>query len=217
MRAVKALFIVCLLCLGTTAFADIFPLNPPPDLFIDNINISLSGLTGSVETITDINGCESACPAGLTMFTGLDNSFLIYGIDPTDIYLQGTLVDGQIGLGGEAGFLIQVLLDDNAKWSALKSSFLGYDVTASSFGKLVAFNIHNLFFEPGDDSSGSCNDDHGRDDDVCNVNGGSDDFPHSRAFGDLAPVKATPEPASLTLVLGGAAAGLLRKKLAGKK
>jgi hypothetical protein len=202
MRAVKALLLACLLCLGTAAMADVYPLTPPPLLSIDNFGFTDTGLAGSVETITDTNGCESGCFAGLNLFAGYDNSFSIYGTDLSDLYLQGQLINGQI-IGDSAGFLIQVTLDDNSKWSALESAFLGNSVTASSFGDLVALNINN-FSQIGSGPSPDSN-----------INGGKDC--QQGAYGDLGPVRATPEPASLTLVLGGVAAGILRRKLANKK
>jgi hypothetical protein len=169
-----------------------------------------------VELISDINGCELGCSAaGLSMVAGFDDSFLIFGSDPSDIYLQGTLINAALGLGGEAGLLIQLSFEDNAKWSALESSFLGHDVTASTFGSLVALNLHNLSFDVEPDSP-THGDDSGDDD--SNDDNGNDDCHHQThygdAFGDLGPVRQTPEPASLTLILVGAAAGVLRKKLA---
>jgi hypothetical protein len=215
MRAVKALLIMCVLCLGTTAFADVYPLAPPPELFLNHIVFDDSGLSGHVQTITDINGCELGCTAGLFMLTGFDDSFSIYGSNPSDIYLQGTLIDAALIPGGEAGLLIQISFEDNAKWSALESNFLGHDVTASTFGNLVAMNIHNLSLTD-DSNSVHSNDDSG-DDNSGDDNSGDDhsgDDCHNYAYGDLGPVRQTPEPASLTLIFAGAAAGLLRKKLA---
>ena len=180
MRAAKSLLIVCLLCLATTAFADIFPLNPPPDLFIDDISVG-STLTGTVESITDVNGCsEIPCFAALT-FVADESTWEVYGTDINDVYLSGSVLQVVVGQGGEAGLLLSVLFDDNAKWSALEGQ------QATSFGSLVALDLHNIDFD---------------------MRG-----PQSQAFGDLAPT-STPEPASLTLLFGGAVAGFVRKKFA---
>jgi len=194
MRAAKLVLIVCLLCLATTVFADIFPLTPPPDVFINQISFDGSTLVGTAQSITDVSGTFFF---GGGMLADSSGTFLIFGTDPSDVYLLGTILNAVVQPGGEAGLLISVQIDDNAKWSALEGT------TASSFGPLVAFNIHNLNI--GDDSPEINDDRH------------DDDEGSGSAFGDLAPLTATPEPASLTLVIGGIATGLLRKKLSGKK
>lgn len=181
MRAARAVLILCLLCLATTAFADIYPLNPPPDLFIDTISYDGFTLTGTVESITDVNNCSAIpCFANLTFVADL-SGWEVYGTDPTDVYVSGQVITGQVGSGGEAGLLLSVLFDDNAKWSALEGQ------TASSFGSLVALDLHN--FDPNQTGL------------------------QPLATGDLAPT-TTPEPASLSLVIGGLAAALTRRKFA---
>jgi hypothetical protein len=45
------------------AFADVYPLNPPPELFIDNITVETGGfITGDVESITDVGKCAEPTP-----------------------------------------------------------------------------------------------------------------------------------------------------------
>jgi hypothetical protein len=179
MRAAKTVLIVCLLCLATTAFADIFPLFPPPDLFIDTFTYTGPTLTGTVESITDVGNCSAVpCFANLT-FLADSSGWLVYGTDTTDVYLSGGILDIEVGSGGEAGLLLSVLFEDAAKWSALEGQ------TATSFGSLVALDLHNfdpnfIGFQPN-------------------------------ATADLAPTQ-TPEPATLSLLAGGLAAALTRKK-----
>jgi hypothetical protein len=183
MRAAKTVLLVCLVCLATTAFADIFQLHPPPDLFIDTFNFTGATLTGTVESITDVNNCSAIpCFANLTFFA--DNTgWSVYGTDPTDVYVSGTILEAVGGSGGEAGLLLSVLFEDNAKWSILEGQ------QATSFGSLVALDLHN--FDPN----------------FIGI--------QPLATGDLAPT-STPEPASLSLVIGGLAAGLVRRKFAQK-
>jgi len=182
MRAAKLVLIMCLLCLATTAFADVYPLFPPPDLFVDTISYTGATLTGTVESITDVNNCSAIpCFANLTFFADL-SGWEVYGTDTSDVYLSGTISGSQVGVGGEAGLLLTVLFDDNAKWSALEGQ------VATSFGSLIAMDLHN--FDP-------------------NNTGGLQPL----ATADIAPT-TTPEPASLSLVIGGLAAALARKKFA---
>jgi len=186
MRAAKLVLIVCLLCLATTAFADYYPLNPPPDLRVDTFFYNADGyLQGTVESITDVGNCSIfPCDIGFLTLAFYDSGqgpygagFIIYGTDLSDVYLLGTVIGQGVGLGGEAGVLNTVEFADAAKWNAIEGQI------ASSFGSIVALDLHN--FDPND---------------------------LSQTYADFAP-STTPEPASMTLVIGGLALGLLRKKL----
>ncbi len=186
-RTANGLLMVCLLFLPAAAFADVYPLAPPPDLFIDTITYTGPTLTGTVESITDVGGC-SAIPCtflGLTfdqVDNGVTDTFKV--TDGTNIYLAGTLITNSVGAGGEAGELFSITTDDTALWSSLEGQ------PASSFGNEVAFDLHDFSTIPNADES--------------------------NAFGDLAPL-ATPEPASLTLLFTGLVAGLARKRMAAKR
>jgi hypothetical protein len=195
MRAAQRILMACLICLPTAAFADVYPLNPPPDLFIDTFSVvAPSGsmqdvsFAGTVEAITDqsAGGCSSGCFAGLD-FVQSDGTFSVNDGDGTN-YLTGTLIDSLIEPGGEVGELFTVGIDNTAAWTALESEDLGAFNAASSFGGTVVMDLH--LFDP--------------------TTGGA-----SNAVADLTP--AVPEPASWTLLLTGLAAGLSRKRWALKK
>lgn len=189
MRVAQRVLVACMVCLPTIAFADTYPLNPPPDLFIDTISYTGLTLTGTVESITDYGNCAGIpCSVlGLT-FSQIDNGttdpFTIS--DGTNVWLAGNLITNAVGVGGEAGELFSITTDNSALWSGLEGQ------TASSFGSEVALDLH--FFDAGD-TSGS----------------------QPLAVADLAPTAATPEPASLTLLFSGLVAGLARKRIARKR
>jgi hypothetical protein len=192
--------LVCLLFIPITALADdVYPLNAPPDVFIDGISVTGGNLSSStVETIVDANvpGCISGCEIGnpphtpYLSFSANSSSFEIFDPSNLDVYLAGTLVAGSYDNagGGEVGELFIVTTDNNALWTAQEQGWAGPSDTqaASSFGPEVVIDLH------GD------------------VNG------TTTADLDLTPA-AVPEPATLTLLFSGLAAGLLRKRMAGKR
>lgn len=127
---------VCLLCLPTAAFADVYPLNPPPDLFIDTFTYTGPTLTGTVESITDTGNCASIpCFADLNFYQD-SSGFEIY--EGSDIYLAGPRITYQVDSGGEVGQLFAVTVDNNALWSLLEGQ------PASSFGSEVVMDLHDF-------------------------------------------------------------------------
>lgn len=137
-RCANQFLMVCLMSLPAAAFADVYPLNSPPDLFIDTISYTGPTLSGTVESITDVGNC-SAIPC----FAGLEFSWDLSGFEVTDgvnVYLAGNEVPGSaVALaGGEAGVLFTVTIDDLALWSALEGQ------AASSFGSEVAMDLHGF-------------------------------------------------------------------------
>jgi hypothetical protein len=188
-RTANQILMVCLLSLPAAAFADVYPLAPPPDLFIDTITYTGSTLTGTVEGITDIGAC-SAIPCSslpplefIQTDNGVTDTFEVVDIS-NDVYLAGSLITNAVGAGGEAGELFSITTDATGLWSVLEGQ------PASSFGNEVALDLHDFSTTPNADETG--------------------------ATGDLAPL-ATPEPASLTLLFSGLVAGLARKRMAGKR
>ena len=184
-RAAQGLLIIGLFILPTAVFADVFPLNPPPDLFIDtfvNTTGATPSLTGTVESITDSGACNGGCYAGLNFtqdgFQVGDTFEVTDGSD--DVYLEGTLDAFVNGGGGEYGELFTVTVDNNALWTALEGQ------TASSFTGSVVMDLHS--FNP--------------------LTGGY----QYEASADMTPAGVIPEPATLTLLCTGLAAGLLRRK-----
>jgi hypothetical protein len=187
-RTANQFLMVCLLSLPAAAFADVYPLAPPPDIFIDTIAFSGSSLTGTVEAITDSGGCSAIPCSGLDsleFIQTLSGGFQVVD-SSNEVYLAGSLITNSVGPGGEAGELFSITTDDNALWSAWEGQ------AASSFGSEVALDLHDF---DSTNTSGNVQPD---------------------AVGDLAPL-ATPEPASLTLLFSGLVAGFARKRLARKR
>jgi hypothetical protein len=190
-HAAKQILMVCLLCLPAAAFADVYPLAPPPDLFISYIDYTGTSLTGVVEAITDVGSCGGfPCGADLDFSQLTPNAFQITD-GGSNVYLAGSLVPGSAisEAGGEFGELFDVTVDNEALWSALESVDSGTPVTASSFGSEVVLDLHDFY-----GTTGLLPD----------------------ATGDMTPA-ATPEPASLTLLFTGLVAGFARKRMARKR
>jgi hypothetical protein len=203
----KRLLVLCLLALPTAALADVYQLTPPPDMRIDTFTAQ-SGLTmiGVVETIGDAlgTGCYSSeCPYAETLtFSSTSSGFTITGNTAADLsgtytYLSGSYVqsafDASGGTDGELGIEYSVTYDNQALWTALEKEGAPY------VGGTDTQNATNL-----PDGTLMVMDIH---------NYGTDD-----ALADMTPAPAqTPEPATLTLLCSGLAAGLLRKRLARNK
>jgi len=201
MRAAKNLLVLCLLALPTVALADVYPLNGPPDIYIDHF-FTQSGLTmtGDVASIGDVpnTGCGGSgeCEfAESLIFSSTSSGFTITGNTPTDpntfthTYLSGSYVKSQTDAGGEVGIGYSVTSDNQALWTALEKESAGASDTQAATnlpdGTLLVMDIHNF---------GNQN----------------------NADADMTPA-ATPEPATLTLLGSGLLAGLLRKRLARNK
>lgn len=143
MRVVSRILVASLICLPAVAFADVYPLSPPPDLFTDNITSSSSNtFTGTVESITDYGNCSSIpCFANLN-FVQTASAFSITD-SSSDTYLAGTLVTTTVDAGGEVGEIFDVTTDNAALWSALEGQ------PASSFGSEVVMDLHDFYFGAG--------------------------------------------------------------------
>jgi len=193
MRVAQKLLVASLICLPTAAFADAYTLYPPPDLFIDTISVtsasaSMQNVAFNATVEFITDQITGGCSSGCGAGLTFSQSGGAFSITGGGItYLTGTLTSFIIGAGGEVGEIFKVGIDNVAAWTALESAFLGVTNPASGFGGSVVIDLHE--FDP-------------------NAVGPSD------ADADLTP---SPEPASLTLVLAGLAAGLVRKRLARKK
>jgi hypothetical protein len=198
-RTAINLLVVCLLALPTAALADdVYQLNPPPDIYINNFTTQDGlNLTGEVETIGDAlnTGCYSAeCPitADLT-FTATSGSFTIS--DGSTNYLTANYVPGSYVLdsGGEVGIEYLVTYDNESAWNTQELLYAVSTHTQSAtnlpVGTEMVLDLHNY--------------------------GGG-----NNAYADMTPAgapAAAPESATLTLLGSGLSAGLLRKRLARKK
>jgi hypothetical protein len=189
MHAAQRILVACLICLPTVAFADVYTLNPPPDLAISNFTYTGLTLTGTVSNITDFGNCQSSpCFAVLNFYEDANGFNVNDGLGNT--YLAGVEVADQIYPSGAPGQfevdqLFDVTIDDTTLWSALEGQ------SPSSFGPVVVMDLHEFSYTPGSE-------------------------PY--AIADLTPAASpVPEPVSLTLLLSGLAAGFARKRLAGKK
>ena len=196
-----------MLCAATAVFADVFPIYPQPELFVNHVALDAVSLTGSVYAITDNGNCLSGCDVQAVLYA--DNSGLFKIFHDSTILLQGTIAGVGILPGGEAGVLFDITFDNVSAWSSIEGQ------PAGSFGPQVAFNVHKFLIGGDGSGSGSGSGDNSGDDsgDDGGDNHKGDD--HSgMPYGELGPSISTaaPEPASLTLVIGGIAAGLLRKK-----
>jgi hypothetical protein len=213
MRVLKNFVALCLLVLPAAAFADIYPLNGPPDISIDGISFTdngsyatLSG--GSVETLIDGTGtgcqavaCEVSSNLSLPWVVMSANStgFTIFDNDnPSTVYMTASLIAGSYQkVGTEVGEKFLVTYDDLAFWNYVESTDVGAAHTVSATNLLNTVMVLDLHLG------------------VKNSDGIYD-----AAFADMTPVGTpvvTPEPATLTLLCSGLAAGVLRKRFAGNK
>jgi hypothetical protein len=180
----KYLLTICLVSLPAAALADVYPLNPPADLFIDQISVSGTSVTGVVESITDVGNCAALpCFAALNFYADASGFTVENSLD--QVLLAGTLIQYATAAGGEVGALFSVTTDNSTLWDALEGG-----QTATSFGSEVVLDAHDL--------------------DLSSIGTQSD------ATADLTP-SAIPEPASMTLLLSGLAAGFVRKRMAKKR
>jgi hypothetical protein len=235
-KTVSGVLLVSLLSIPAAAFADsVYPLTGQPDIYIDNLTYSINytggtatslNLTGSsvilpnnttlpggaVEAISDVLGtdCSSspsqgggpcelgalaiAFNANATGFTITGQTIDDYnnGTSGTTTYLAGTLVAGSYQNPGgfsEFGELFTVTAEDITNMNSLEQTFASYLGTNGATNLLGA----EVFF----------------------------DFDSTATDGDmepyLPPKTPVPEPATLTLLGSGLAAGLLRKRLARKR
>jgi len=208
----RNLFVLCLLALPTAALADVYQLNGPPDVSINDMTFTDSGtyatLTGGmVETLIDANGTgctDPACPVvsnpvlPYVVMSAGQNGLVIYNHeDPSEIYLQASLVDGSYQIAGtEVG---EEFIVTSYSWSDWNS----WELTDAGSAHLISAT----------DLSGA--------ELVLDVHLGvaNGDGVYNAAYADMTPAESTvtPEPATLTLLCSGLAAGLLRKRMAGKK
>ena len=139
-RLSKALSVLIFVLVSRMALADVYTLNPPPDLFISNINGTGSSMNGFLESITDVGNCSSIpCFAGLN-FAADSSGFSIWGTDVLDVYLAGSLVSSASAAGGEYGQIYSITDDESAKWAVLEGQ------APTSFGPYVAIDYHS--FDP---------------------------------------------------------------------
>jgi hypothetical protein len=210
-RIVARVLMVGLLSLPATAFAftgSVYPTRlDDPDIYVDNITGTSAGgaytngtgltLTGEAEAIRDVAGthCSPAeCTIGPDLtFTVTSTEFTITGENTENTgvitYLSGSVIPGSYENPG-----------------ALNEYGELFTVTTDEVAEWSALEVL------GATSTGT--------DPATNLTGTTVffDFDSSSSpDGDMEPQIATPEPASLTLLLSGLAAGLLRKRRARKK
>ena len=207
MRVAKTILMSCLLALPTAVLADPTAF-PPPDAAVSYLNYEYvnfggaSGLNGLVGGITDTGSCLSGCGSGAFLyFNQTGNNFAITGpvtfddstgaiVDTgaANPYLEGTITSTTPNVGGDFTELATVTLDNNALWSAFEGQ------SATSFGAQVVLIFNTITYDNGG-----------------NITGGAIDIEPAQ------PATVTPEPASLTLLISGLAAGVLRRRNAAKK
>jgi hypothetical protein len=205
------LSVFCLLALPTAALANEYPLNGPPDIsitamtFADNgTYATLSG--GNVATIVDVlgTGCfSSACgvndPLPWAVMSADQSGFSIYNHDDiSKIYMTASLIAGSYKKeGDEVGEEFLVTFDNLAFWNSVElyDAGLAHVVPATNLpnGTKMVLDVHLGVFD-------------------------TDKGVYDAAYADMTPAgTSTPEPATLTLLCSGLAAGLLRKRLARNK
>jgi hypothetical protein len=213
-RSAITMFVLCLLALPTAALADEYQLNGPPDISITGMTFAdhgtyatLSGGTvsgGTVATIIDATGtgCTSPCsianPLPWAVMSADQSGFSIYNQGNTSqIYMTATLVVGSYVYDTtekEVGEEFLVKFDDLAFWNLVETTEgSGHTVSATDLtGTEMVLDVHLGVFN-------------------------KDSGVYDAAIADMTPAGATPEPATLTLLCSGLAAGLIRKRLARNK
>ena len=216
-RIAASVLTICLLPRPSAASADAYTFTPPsPDIEISgpglsytfngtNLTFTDNTTSGDVLVIEDLAGTpcypssgvcsvrpDLSFTANASGFTITGQSALDYGksSDPTVTYMTGSYIPGSYinQANVEFGELFTVTADNVAEWTALE------ELDPSSTGILPATNMLN---------------------DTLAL-----DFHYYEDDGDMeiytgsAP---TPEPATLTLLCAGLAAGALRKRLARKR
>ena len=218
-RITASFLAICLLSLPSVAFASAYPFTPPshdievsgPGLSyaFNGTNLTLTDNTayGDVVVIEDLAGTpcypssgvcsvrpDLSFTANASGFTITGQSALDYGksSDPTVTYLTGSYIPGSYinQANTDFGELFTVTADNVAEWTALE------ELAPSSSGTNPATNmLGDTLLLDFDAATGI-------DDGDMEIYSGS------------AP---TPEPATLTLLCTGLAAGALRKRLARKR
>jgi hypothetical protein len=216
-RIFASVLTICLLSLPSAAFADAYTFTPPsPDIEVSGPGLSYTfngtNLTftdnttyGDVIVIEDLAGTpcypssgvcsvrpDLSFTANASGFTIIGQSALEYGnsSDPTVTYMTGSYIPGSYinQSNVEFGELFTVTADNVAEWTALE------ELDPSSSGTFPATNMLNdtlaLDFHAYEDDG------------------------DMEIYTGPAP---TPEPATLTLLCAGVAAGALRKRLAHKR
>ena len=216
MRVAKTLLIASLMALPTVVFANDYTLAASPNVELADFFVTNSLASGAVYTSTTFNTItDLAVGSGANANVDISTNILTFSLDTsaggafsitgqnlvgnssaTVTFLSGTESSYTNLGGGETEALITLSPETQAEineWSALENTNSGLSaVTASSFGTTLAVDFHELTSADGTE--------------------------YANSYADFAPpaqtTTVTPEPASMTLLLGGLAAGLVRKRRA---